>query len=67
MSSKSKEVDMSSTQVTFTSSTELAAALRRAETAHAEYEKRTGQPDPNWPDWYAEYIVREQTGKQLPP
>ena len=51
-------------QVTFTSSTELAAALRRAEAAHAEYEKRTGHPDPNWPDWYAEYIVREQTGKQ---
>ena len=61
-----KEVDMSSTQVTFTSPTELAAALRRAEAAHAEHEKRTGQPDPNWPDWYAEYIVREQTGKQLP-
>jgi hypothetical protein len=55
---------MSSTQVTFTSATELAAALRRAEAAHAEHEKRTGQPDPNWPDWYAEYIVREQTGKQ---
>jgi hypothetical protein len=57
---------MSSTQVAFTSSTELAAALRRAEAAHAEYEKRTGHPDPNWPDWYAEYIVREQTGKQPP-
>ena len=51
-------------QVTFTSSTELAAALRRAEAVHAEHEKPTGQPDPNWPDWYAEYIVREQTGKQ---
>ena len=57
---------MSSTQVAFTSSTELAAALRRAEAAHPEHEKRTGQPDPNWPDWYAEYIVRDQTGKQLP-
>jgi hypothetical protein len=57
---------MSGTQVTFTSSTELAAALRRAEAARAEHEKRTGQPDPNWPDWYAEYIVREQTGKQAP-
>jgi hypothetical protein len=32
---------MSSTQVTFTSPTELAAALRRAEAAHAEHEKRT--------------------------
>jgi hypothetical protein len=57
---------MGSTQVTFTSSTELAAALRRAEAAHAEHEKRTGQPDLNWPDWYAEYIVREQIGKQPP-
>jgi hypothetical protein len=63
---KPKEADMSSTQVTFTSSTEFAAALRRAEAAHAEHEKRTGQQDPNWPDWYAEYIVREQTGQQLP-
>ena len=24
------------------------------------------QHDANWPDWYAEYIVREQAGKQLP-
>ena len=64
--SQTKDVDMSRTQVTFTSATELAAALRRAEAAHAEHEKRTGRPDPNWPDWYAEYIVSEQTGKQLP-
>jgi catechol 2,3-dioxygenase-like lactoylglutathione lyase family enzyme len=51
---------------TFTSSTELAAALRRAAAAHGEHEKRTGQHDVNWPDWYAEYIVREQAGKPLP-
>jgi catechol 2,3-dioxygenase-like lactoylglutathione lyase family enzyme len=51
---------------TFTSSSELAAALRRAAAAHGEHEKRTGQHDANWPDWYAEYIVREQAGKQLP-
>jgi hypothetical protein len=51
---------------TFTSSTELAAALRRAAAAHGEHEKRTCQQDANWPDWYAEYIVREQAGKQLP-
>jgi catechol 2,3-dioxygenase-like lactoylglutathione lyase family enzyme len=50
----------------FTSSTELAAALRRAEAAHGEHEKRTGKRDENWPDWYGEYIVREQTGKPLP-
>ena len=51
---------------TFTSSTELAGALRRAAAAHGEHEKRTGQPDPNWPDWYADYIVREQAGTELP-
>ena len=63
---KVRDLDVSSTQVTFTSSTDLAAALRRAESAHAEHEKRTGQKDPDWPDWYAEYIVSEKTGKQLP-
>jgi catechol 2,3-dioxygenase-like lactoylglutathione lyase family enzyme len=57
-------VDPSDT--TFTSSTELAAALRRAAAAHGEHEKRTGGHDANWPDWYADYIVREQAGKQLP-
>jgi catechol 2,3-dioxygenase-like lactoylglutathione lyase family enzyme len=51
---------------TFTSSTELATALRRAAAAHGEHEKRTGGNDANWPDWYADYIVREQAGKQLP-
>ena len=34
--------------------------------AHGEHEKRTDQPDPNWPDWYADYIVREQVGTDLP-
>jgi hypothetical protein len=51
---------------TFTSSTELATALRRAAAAHGEHEKRTGQRDADWPNWYAEYIVREQAGKELP-
>jgi hypothetical protein len=52
---------------TFTSSADLAAALRRAEAAHGEHEKRTGgQRDENWPDWYAEYMVSEQGGKDLP-
>jgi len=50
----------------FTSPTELAGALRRAEAAHGEHEKRTGQRDANWADWYAEYIVREQAGGELP-
>jgi len=51
---------------TFTSPTELAAALRRAEAAHGEHEKRTGQRDADWPNWYAEYMVAEQAGKELP-
>jgi predicted enzyme related to lactoylglutathione lyase len=51
---------------TFTSAADLAAALRRAAAAHGEHEKRTGGHDANWPDWYAEYIVREQAGEPLP-
>ena len=50
----------------FSSSTDLASALRRAAAAHGEHEKRIGKPDPNWADWYAEYIVREQAGTELP-
>ena len=37
-------------------------ALRRAAAAHGEHEKRTGQADENWPDWYAAYMVAEQAG-----
>ncbi|WP_042875704.1 VOC family protein [Cupriavidus necator] len=52
---------------TFASSTELAAALRRAAAAHGEHEKRNGgKHDENWPTWYAEYIMREQSGEELP-
>jgi len=52
---------------TFHSPQDLAAALRRAGAAHGEHEKRTGgKHDENWPDWYAEYIVREQAGEELP-
>jgi catechol 2,3-dioxygenase-like lactoylglutathione lyase family enzyme len=51
---------------TFTSSAELAKAMRRAATAHGQHEKRTGQHDDNWPDWYADYIVKEQAGEKLP-
>ena len=50
----------------FTTATELAAALRRAEAAHGEHEKRTGQRDANWPEWYAAYVVAEQAGTELP-
>jgi hypothetical protein len=71
---KPEELIMSSTEprrvepsgTTFTSPTELAAALRRAEAAHAEHEKRTGQRDAAWADWYAAYMVAERAGKPLP-
>jgi len=46
----------------YASASDLASALRRAEAAHGEYEKQTGQRDENWPDWYADYMVRKQTG-----
>jgi catechol 2,3-dioxygenase-like lactoylglutathione lyase family enzyme len=51
---------------TFTSAADLAGALRRAGAAHGEHEKKTGQYDENWPDWYADYLVREQSGEALP-
>jgi predicted enzyme related to lactoylglutathione lyase len=51
---------------TYSSIEDLAAALRRAATAHGEHEKRTGQADANWPDWYAAYMVHEQAGDGLP-
>ncbi len=55
-----------STATTFASASDLASAFRRAETAHGEHEKRTGQHDANWADWYAAYLVAEQSGKELP-
>ncbi len=50
----------------YSSATDLATAMRRAATAHGEHEKRIGKADANWPDWYAQYMVREQTGQELP-
>jgi hypothetical protein len=50
----------------FSSASDLASALRRAAAAHGKPEKRIGEADANWPDWYAEYLVREQTGEELP-
>jgi catechol 2,3-dioxygenase-like lactoylglutathione lyase family enzyme len=50
----------------FGSANDLASALRRAEAAHGQHEKRTGQRDANWPDWYAAYVAAEQTGAELP-
>jgi catechol 2,3-dioxygenase-like lactoylglutathione lyase family enzyme len=53
-------------KTTFSSASDLARALERAAAAHGEHEKRTGQADAEWPAWYAEYMVREQAGQELP-
>jgi catechol 2,3-dioxygenase-like lactoylglutathione lyase family enzyme len=50
----------------FPSATDLASALRRAALAHGEHEKRTGQHDADWPDWYAAYLAAEHAGDPLP-
>lgn len=51
----------------FASANDLASALRRASAAHGKHEERTGgQRDENWPDWYAAYMVAEQSGTELP-
>jgi len=56
-----------SAATSFASASDLASAFRRAEAAHGEHEKRTGgQRDENWPDWYAAYMVAEQSGGELP-
>ncbi|MEU8791284.1 VOC family protein [Streptomyces sp. NPDC048643] len=50
----------------FSSADDLASALRRAAAAHGEHEARTGAEDPDWPDWYARYMVSEQAGTEPP-
>jgi len=53
-------------ETAFASVNDLAHALRRAEAAHGEHEKRTGQRDAKWADWYAAYMVAEQSGEEPP-
>jgi catechol 2,3-dioxygenase-like lactoylglutathione lyase family enzyme len=55
-----------STATTFATASDLASAMRRAEAAHGEHEKRLGKRDEEWADWYAAYMVAEQSGKPLP-
>jgi len=65
---------MNTTETGYASTADLESALRRAEAAHREHEKRTGRShlfhrsdqDENWLDWYAAYMVAEQTGTDLP-
>jgi hypothetical protein len=53
-------------ETAFASVADLANAMRRASAAHGEHEKRIGAADPDWPDWYAAYMVAEQAGTELP-
>jgi catechol 2,3-dioxygenase-like lactoylglutathione lyase family enzyme len=54
------------TGTAYGSANDLANALRRAEAAHGEHEKRTGERDEDWPSWYAAYMVAELAGTELP-
>jgi hypothetical protein len=51
---------------TYNSASDLAGAMRRASVAHGEHEKRIGKADPDWPDWYARFMVAEQAGEEPP-
>jgi hypothetical protein len=57
---------MNTAETGYGSAADLASALRRAEAAHAEHEKRIGEAEADWPAWYAEYMVAEQAGTDLP-
>jgi hypothetical protein len=60
------DVNTQKANTTYGSAAELADAMRRASVAHGEHEARTGKADPDWPDWYASYMVAEQAGTPLP-
>ena len=49
--------------VSYDSPADLAVALRRAEAAHAQHEKEIGHADPDWSDWYAQYMVQERANQ----
>jgi catechol 2,3-dioxygenase-like lactoylglutathione lyase family enzyme len=51
---------------TYESAADLEEALKRAAAAHGRHEERTGQADADWPTWYADYMVRERAGLELP-
>ncbi|OLT46179.1 glyoxalase [Cellulosimicrobium sp. CUA-896] len=53
-------------QTRYDSPAELAVALRAAAVAHGRHEERIGHEDPEWPTWYAEYMVRAAAGQELP-
>ena len=51
---------------TFATTSDLESALRRAAAAHGKHEAEIGHEDADWPAWYADYMVREQAGAELP-
>jgi catechol 2,3-dioxygenase-like lactoylglutathione lyase family enzyme len=53
-------------RASFRSASDLASAMKRASVAHGQHERRIGHADPDWPDWYAKYMVAEQAGGDLP-
>jgi len=54
-------------ETSYASVDDLRQALERAATAHGEHEKRNGgEFDAEWPNWYAEYMIAEQSGQELP-
>jgi catechol 2,3-dioxygenase-like lactoylglutathione lyase family enzyme len=65
---------MTATETAYASAADLENALRRAEAAHREHEKRTGRAhlfhrsdqDQNWLAWYSAYMVAEQAGTDSP-
>ncbi|MEV4823355.1 hypothetical protein [Micromonospora sp. NPDC049274] len=64
--SATPRVDSVEGVTSFASASDLASALRRAAAAHGQHEERTGERDDNWPDWYATYLVSEQSGATPP-
>jgi hypothetical protein len=50
--------------ITYESVAELEQALRRAAEAHGKHEAETGQADPEWPVWYAQYMADESQPKE---
>jgi muconolactone delta-isomerase len=56
-----------SLRVSYSSPVDLAEALRQASAAHGRHEKEIGHADPNWPDWYAAWMVADRTGGHVTP
>jgi hypothetical protein len=50
----------------FSARSDPADGLRRAAAAHGKHRERIGRADANWPDWYADFMVRERAGAELP-